>query len=518
MLTLAPPPESVTLREPEHDQEMEATTRKKADAPCILAIDDDRTVLHLLKRIFRDSEDVTILTAHNTAAGLQLMREHHPDVVLLDIMLPEESGLQLFQQLRALDPQVIVIFITANGACDTAIEATKLGAYDYLVKPLDVGTVEALVRKALEIRRLMQVPVVLPKTETPPHRHDLLVGRCAKMQEVYKAVGRVASQDVTVLIRGESGTGKELVARAIYQHSNRAKGPFLAVNCAALTETLLESELFGHEKGAFTGADQRRIGKFEQCSGGTIFLDEVGDMSLVLQSKVLRLLQDQQFERVGGNQTIQTDVRIIAATNRNLEKMVADGTFRSDLYYRLNGYMIHLPALRERGEDLPVLIQYFLTNYCREMELEPPTFSSEALALLQQYPWPGNVRELQAVMRQTLLHTTGSVILPDFLPESVRCGTPPGGAQSLNAKSPLDLHAFIQARLEADSTNLYAESVEWLEQILLPQVLEFTEGNQSHAAKTLGISRGSLRGKIRAQHIPVIRVIDLNHRHEVATT
>lgn len=512
MLTLTSP----TEKEVEFAETIPHSPKPRRDFPRILVIDDDRTVLHLMRRIFRDAADVELVTASSAREGLALAEEHRPDVVLLDVKLPEGSGLRLFQELHQLDPKLIVIFITASGECDTAIEATKLGAYDYLIKPLDVTNVEMLVRKALEIRRLMNVPVVLPKTEMPAHRHDLLVGRSPKMQDVYKAIGRVASQDVTVLIRGESGTGKELVARAIYQHSERVKGPFLAVNCAALTETLLESELFGHEKGAFTGADQRRIGKFEQCSGGTIFLDEVGDMSLVLQSKVLRLLQDQQFERVGGNQTIQTDVRIIAATNRNLEKMVADGTFRSDLYYRLNGYMIHLPAVRERGEDLLLLIQYFLSNYSREMGQDAPSFSAEALVLMQQYPWPGNVRELQAVIRQTLLHTTGAVILPDFLPESIQSGSQVQKSETMpESNSPPDLQTFVQSRLESGTSNLYAESVEWLERFLLPRVLDFTDGNQSHAAKLLGISRGNLRAKIRSLHIPVIRIIDLNH-HEPA--
>ena len=258
---------------------------------------------------------------------MEHLKANSIDVVLLDVMLPDVSGLEAYQEIQKIDPKLPVVFITVGGTSDTAIEAMKLGAYDYLLKPLDLQRVRELVGQALEMRRLMHVPVNMQNQGDVPINGESLVGRTPEMQDVYKAIGRVASQNVTVLIRGESGTGKELVARAIYHHSTRAKGPFLAVNCAALTETLLESELFGHEKGSFTGATSQRVGKFEQCSGGTLFLDEVGDMSPLMQSKVLRVLQDQQFERVGGTQTIKTDVRIITATNRDLEEMVAKGKF-----------------------------------------------------------------------------------------------------------------------------------------------------------------------------------------------
>ena len=248
---------------------------------------------------------------------------------------------------------------------------------------------------------------------------DAMIGRCGAMQVVYKAIGRVAAQNVTVLIRGESGTGKELVARALYQHSKRSKGPFLAVNCAAIPETLLESELFGHEKGAFTGADRKRIGKFEQCNGGTLFLDEIGDMSPPLQSKLLRILQEQRFERIGGNETIETDVRVIAATNRNMERMVQESQFRGDLYYRLNGYTISLPPLRDRGDDLLLLIDHFLAAASRDLDREVRGVAPEAMAVLRRYSWPGNVRELQSVIRQAVLDTTGPVLFPDALPQVV---------------------------------------------------------------------------------------------------
>src|SRR5215475_13371304 len=312
----------------------------------ILVIDDDRSVRHLIAKAFEDT-DVQVVPAATAEEGLHLLGEAQSDVVLLDILLPESSGLELFERIRTVDPKLPVIFITSLSSSDTAIKAMTLGAFDYLLKPLDLARIRDLVRQAIEIRRLMSIPVEMPgakngRANGAANRSDTLVGNSPQMQEVYKAIGRVAPQDVTVLIRGESGTGKELVARALYQHSPRVKGQFLAVNCAAIPDALLESELFGHEKGSFTGADQRRIGKFEQCSGGTLFLDEIGDMSPLVQSKVLRVLQSQEFERVGGNHTITTDVRVIAATNRDLEKMVEDGEFRSDLYYRLSGFTIQL--------------------------------------------------------------------------------------------------------------------------------------------------------------------------------
>jgi two-component system nitrogen regulation response regulator GlnG len=323
------------------------------------------------------------------------------------------------------------------------------------------------------------------------------------MQEVFKAIGRVAPQDVTVLIHGESGTGKELVARAIYHHSRRADKHFLAVNCAAIPEALLESELFGHEKGAFTSADQRRIGKFEQCSGGTIFLDEVGDMAPLVQSKVLRVLQEQRFERVGGGETIQTDVRIIAATNRDLKQMAADGEFREDLYYRLNGFSIKLPALRDRGEDVQLLIHRCLQRFNSEIGKDVRGLTPDALELLTSYPWPGNVRELEAVVKQALLQSTGPQILPEFLPDVVRFSEEKGvPAAPVNVASPAsDLEAFVDGRLQKRSNDLYAEAIAMVDRYVLTRILQHTRGNQSQAAKVLGITRGSLRNKLRTLHI-----------------
>jgi two-component system nitrogen regulation response regulator GlnG len=379
----------------------------------------------------------------------------------------------------------------------------KSGAFDYLLKPLELGPLRDAVQRALQISRLSHTPAVLPEIEAVPDQADVLVGRCPAMQEVYKAIGRVATQDVTVLLLGESGTGKELVARAIYQHSRRSAGPFLAINCAAIPDNLLESELFGHEKGAFTGADRKRIGKFEQCSGGTLFLDEIGDMAPLTQTKLLRLLQEQRFERVGGNETVQTDVRLIAATNRDLEARVATDHFRKDLFYRLNVFTISLPPLRERPGDLPLLVEHLIKRFRRELNKDVQSVAPEALEMLERYSWPGNVRELQSVLKQALLHATGPVLIPDFLRAALRLEERP--ADNLAASA--DWEHFVRERLNAGSEDLYAEALASMERQVLTIVLRHTEGNQVQAARILGITRGSLRNKIRALGITIGRSV-----------
>jgi two-component system nitrogen regulation response regulator GlnG len=472
----------------------------------LLVIDDDRSISFMIERTLQGT-GIDVLAAKTVQEGLELL-EKQPDVVLLDIMLPEGSGLEAVQKIQARDPKLPIIFITAGGTSDTTIEAMKLGAYDYLLKPLDLPKLKDLVDRALEIRRLMQVRVEMPSNDAPSRSSDgdHIIGRSAAMCEVFKAIGRVAPQNVTTLIVGESGTGKELVARAIYHHSARSSERFLALNCAALPETLLESELFGHEKGSFTSANFRRIGKFEQCAKGTLFLDEVGDMSPLLQSKILRVLQEKRFERVGGNETIETDVRVIAATNRDLQEMVAKGEFREDLYYRLNGFTIKLPPLRERGEDILLLLEHMLTRFGRELNKpEVHGISPEALEALTHYTWPGNVRELEAVLRQALLNTTGNVILPEFLPDPVRrsgLNASPTAAAEFDAP-PSDLRPFVEDGLRRGSEDMYAGCVERMERYLLTQVLRHAQGNQSQAARMLGITRGSLRNKMRALRILV---------------
>jgi nitrogen regulation protein NR(I) len=478
--------------------------------PKLLVVDDEPSILLAFRRAFQTGESeaaVEVLTAESVSDGLALAREQAPDVLILDIQLPDMTGLEALGHFQRLDARTPVIFITGKSTTDTAIEAMKLGAYEYLLKPLELRQLRQVVQKAFAISRLMHVPAVVADGQPVDDRADAIVGRCPAMQEVYKAIGRVAAQDVTVLITGESGTGKELVARAVYQHSRRKGGPFLAINCAAIPEQLLESELFGHEKGAFTGADRRRIGKFEQCSGGTLFLDEVGDMAPLTQSKMLRLLQEQCFERLGGNETIRSDVRVLAATNHNLEELVEQGRFRKDLYYRLKVVTIHLPPLRDRGDDLPLLVQHYLHRFNRELGKDVQTVVPEALDLLRHYPWPGNVRELQSVLKQALLQAAGPVLVPDFLDAAFAPpGRQPAGGMT-EERTAGDLEQFIEDQLRGGGENLYEATLRRLEYRLLARVLQHTGGNQVQAARILGITRGSLRNKIRDLGIVITRNI-----------
>src|SRR3954452_10436011 len=460
-----------------------------------VVIDDESSILHAFRRAFGDPED-TLQTASDGSEGLELVARCRPDVVVLDLNLPDMSGLDVFHRIRTIDARIPVIFITGHGTTETAIEAMKQGAFDYLLKPLDVARVRELVERAAEISRLMRMPAMVADGALAQGTADVLVGRSPAMQEVYKAIGLVAPQNLAVLILGESGTGKELVARAIYQHSRRATGPFLAINCAAIPENLLESELFGHEKGAFTGADRRRIGKFEQCSGGTLLLDEIGDMPLAAQAKVLRLLQEQAFERVGGSETVRTDVRLIAATHRDLEAWSAEGRFRQDLYYRLGVFTIHLPPLRQRGDDLPPLVHLYVRRFNRELNRDVREVTPEAMERLCRYSWPGNIRELQSVLKQTLLRATGPVLVPAFLPESL------GGPRTTlvataGDEGVLRVGPFLRQRMEAGSEEIYQEAHQHLDRLLLPLVLGSTDGNKLQASRLLGITRKTLRLKLR---------------------
>ncbi len=478
----------------------------------VLVVDDDRSVLHMLKAGLSDlPTQVDILTADRAEAGLSLIREHRPDAVVLDVMMPGMSGLEAVDRIHEIDSRLPVIFITAGDGSEVAIEAMKRGAFDYLLKPLDLPQLQDLVEQALESRRFMSVPVTMvDDAAAQPASGDVLIGCSERMLRVYKAVGRIAAQDVTVLIRGESGTGKELIARAIYQHSKRSKGPFLAVNCAALTDTLLESELFGHEKGAFTGADQRHIGKFERCHGGTIFLDEVGDMSPLVQSKVLRVLQEQEFERVGGSETIKADVRIIAATNRDLERMVDEEEFRSDLFYRLNGFTIQLPPLRERGDDIRLLLEHFFPRFARQFGKDLQSVAPGVLDVLYRYPWPGNVRQFQSVLKQAILQSTGPTLIPEFLPLEIR-NFDASTEQSEDAEGlpPSDLKKLVDTCLRSNSTDTYADALLMMERYVITRCLRHAGGNQSKTARILGITRGSLRNKIRTLGISIDSVVNV---------
>jgi two-component system nitrogen regulation response regulator GlnG len=476
----------------------------------LLLIDDDADLVPQQVQQAFPAPAHRVEVAATGAAGLGRVRSHPPDVVLLDLRLPDGSGLDIYHAIREIDARIPVIFVTMTKTADTAIEAMKQGAFDYLFKPLDLRQVRRVVGEALEVGRRMREPAVVTETLPDPDVDGAILGSCPAMREVYKAIGRVAAQDVTVLITGETGTGKELIARAIYQHGARSKTPFMALNCAAIPENLLESELFGHEKGSFTGADRRRIGKFEQCNGGTILLDEIGDMPPTLQAKVLRLIQEQLFERVGGNESVKTDVRLIASTHRDLKTLSAEGEFRADLYYRLSVFTIHLPPLRERGEDVPMLVQHFVRRFGRELGKDVQEITPEAMQLLSNYSWPGNIRELQSAIKQALLHAHGSVLLPSFLPDfsagSVESVEPPG----LN----VELESFIRQRLKPDSRDLYAEAHGQLDRFLLSHVLEYTGGSQHQAARLLGIARQTLRLKLKDLGMRVTQSVEAGDDNE----
>jgi two-component system nitrogen regulation response regulator GlnG len=471
--------------------------------PTLLVIDDEPAIRHAFQRAF-GAGTITVRTATTAAEGLGAVEADRPDVVVLDVRLPDATGLDTFRRVRSIDARIPVILITGHGTTDLAIEAMKEGVYEYLLKPLELPELRRLIDRAIQSSALMRTPAAMPEVEPVPSSGDVLLGRCPAMQEAYKAVGRVARQNVTVLITGESGTGKELVARAIYQHSARAEKPFLAINCAAIPEALLESELFGHEKGAFTGADRKRIGKFEQCNGGTLFLDEIGEMTPLTQTKLLRVLQEQQFERLGGSETIRTDVRIVAATNADLERMTEDGRFRRDLYFRLHVFTICLPPLRDRGDDIALLVDHYLARFGREFGKPVAEVAPDAAAALRNYPWPGNVRELQSVLKQALLRMSGSALLPDFLPEGV---LRPAGVESIAAPNGFDWDTFVGGRIAGNTQSLYADALERMEREVLVRVLKYTDGNQLQAARILGITRGSLRNKIRALGISIARSV-----------
>jgi len=450
-----------------------------------------------LRRTF-PAPEYRVRVAASGAAGLQHIHCDSHDVVVVCPGSDTASELEIFHQVRRLDADVPVILVAGAGRADRAIEAMKQGAYDFLFQPVEAPVLRRVVAEAMDVSRRRRQPSVGVATDIDADSQCTLIGNSPAMQEVYKAIGRVTAQNVPVLITGESGTGKELVAQAICQYGPRANAPFLALNCAAIPEPLLESELFGHEKGAFTGADRRRVGKFEQSDGGTIFLDEVGDMPLTLQAKMLRLLQEQTFERVGGSETVKTDVRLIAATHRDLKGWSEQGKFRSDLFYRLGVFTIHLPRLRERSEDLPLLLRHFLRRFNRELNRDVRDVCPETMERLCSYSWPGNVRELQSVLKQALLRASGTILLPAFLPDLAPSpGSQPTAVSAACGEGWSALTNFIRRRLEAGSTDLSTESQLEIDRVLLPAVLEFTDANQFQAAKILGLARQTLRHRLR---------------------
>jgi len=465
----------------------------------LLLIDDEADVQYSFRRIF-DSPEIELTTAASGEEGLKLIPSVKPDLVIMDVRMGGISGLETLRRLRQSDARLPVIMMTAYGTTQTAIEAMKLGAYDYLLKPFDVPKLKQIVLGALKAARDMrQVVSYQPLLESEDY--DIgVVGRSEPMQNVFKLIGQLSASNATALISGESGTGKELVARAIYNHSERADQPFLAINCAAIPENLLESELFGHERGAFTGATAQRIGKFEQANRGTIFLDEIGDMTPATQTKILRVLQSGTFERVGGNQPIRVDVRVIAATNKPLEQAVANKEFREDLFYRLNVVRIHLPPLRERREDIRLLVNYFL----KKLGPKPKSIAPDALRALEDYHWPGNVRELENAIQRALVVTKGHAILRSDLPAEIIGGrittVTPGSTELASAMQPsaatADVPSLARALFQWARKESKLKVIPAVERELIIQALVETQGNQVQAAKILGITRATLRKRI----------------------
>jgi two-component system nitrogen regulation response regulator GlnG len=466
----------------------------------LLLIDDEEDVRYSIQRIF-NSPEIEVATAASGEEGLKLIPKIKPDLVLMDIRMGGMNGLETLRKIRATDSKLLVILMTAYGTTQTTIEAMKLGAYDYLLKPFDIAKLKEIVGNALKAARDMkQVVSYQPLLESEDYELGI-VGRSEAMQQVFKLIGQVAASDATALVTGESGTGKELVARAIYHHSERSTQPFLAVNCAAIPEQLLESELFGHERGAFTGATLQRIGKFEQCNHGTIFLDEIGDMTPPTQTKILRVLQNGTFERVGGNQPIQVDVRVIAATNKPLEAAVAARQFREDLFYRLNVVRIHIPPLRDRREDIPLLVNYFLEKLAREQSRAPKSIAASVIKALEKYHWPGNVRELENAIRRAHVMAKSDAILLSDLPPEISGGSSTGatfssGTGIAGEAAGTDAAALARQLFQWAKRDPKLKVIPAVERELVIQALKETGNNQVHAAKLLGITRATLRKRI----------------------
>jgi DNA-binding NtrC family response regulator len=457
-------------------QEKEGDMQPEASMPLVLAVDDEPGVLESYKIILEDTCEVRTVADGTTA--LKVLAREDIRLVILDLRLPDMEGIEVLSRVKEMDEYLGVIVVTAVGDVKTAVQAMQAGASEYLVKPFDIETLQAVVARTLERQALMKEVLYLRSEVEGYHPFVDIVGRDEKMVEIFELIERVADSDATVLITGESGTGKELIARAIHQQSHRAQRPFVAINCTAIPEHLIESELFGHERGAFTGAVQRRIGKFELAHSGTLFLDEIGSMRLDMQTKLLRALQEREIERVGGERTIKVDVRIVAATNADLRELVKARAFRDDLYYRLNVIPVYVPPLRARKSDIPLLVQYFLGKYNRQFNRHVQGFSPAAMEVMKTYDWPGNVRELENIVERLVVITKH---------ESIQL-----------RELPLDLqssHAPLVEQLEDEGYDL-RKAVQQFEREYIRRVLEKTHWNQTVAARMLGIHRNTLLGKI----------------------
>lgn len=451
----------------------------------ILIVDDEDNVRYSFRKFFRDA-NTDIKEASNGLDAINMLKKEAFNLVLMDIEMPGITGLEAIQRVKAMHPHLPVIIMTAFGTTERVIAAMKYGAFEYIEKPFDIDRLKSLVKEALAA----QVPKQAETTtsaQKPSSMPGEIIGQSASMKEVFKMIGRVAAADVSVLISGESGTGKELVARAIHRYSDRSEKPFIAINCAAIPDNLLESELFGYEKGAFTDASQNKAGRFEQANGGTLFMDEVADMSLTLQAKLLRVLQEGTFERLGSNKTVNTNVRIVSASNKNLDQAIVEGKFREDLYYRLKVVTITIPPLRMRRDDIPLLVDYFLSRYTSEMKRPDTTISTESLELLHNQSWPGNVRQLENLIRRAILLCKNNVITADLIQNELQSDKTAIATAAANESK-----TWIPDNLEAYEGHLYKHVIEQTEKVLLQKTLQFTRGNQTRAAKILGISRAML--------------------------
>ncbi len=459
----------------------------------VLIVDDDDQLRHSFQKLLVE-EGHEVMLAPSGEEALPLVKSSRPDLVILDVRLPGMNGLETFRVIRTIDPKLPAIIMTAYGTTNAAIEATKLGAFDYVLKPFEIPDMLSLIDQALEAGRFMRSRVKLGQDPAGATGEEAIIGRSKPMQELYKAIGRAAPTDATILVRGESGTGKELAARAIYHHSLRADKPFLVINCVAIPETLLESELFGYEKGAFTGAVNRRIGKIEQADGGTVFLDEIGDMPLSIQAKILRLLQEKSIERLGGRAAIPVDVRIVAATNRNLEEALRESRFREDLFYRLNVVTLHLPPLRDRGEDVDLLADYFLIRFAKETGVANPGLTPEARRFLAAQAWPGNIRELANVIEKAVIFSRGRPIGPEDLGAGAANRIEDEGSASEAEEA---IRRWIRRDVNRHpGENLFAVLTDQFASLVIAEALTITGGNRTRAAELLGLSRPTLLSKI----------------------
>ncbi len=457
----------------------------------VLLIEDDASLGSALEAVL-GAEGYLVTATRRGDEGCQQAQATRFDAVLTDLRLPGMGGLEVVRRLHAAWPTLPIILMTAHGTTDTAIEAIKLGAYDYLLKPFEMDELLVLIERAIDQGEHAADALVLGGTPTTP---GAIVGTSRAMQSIYKEIGRIATKPVNVLIRGETGTGKELIARAIFQHGDRSRAPFVAVNCAAIPETLLESELFGHERGAFTGAVERRIGRFEQADTGTLFLDEIGEMGASTQAKLLRVLQERTFQRLGGREAIAVDVRVIAATQVNLEEAIVAKTFREDLFYRLNQFTISLPPLRERAEDIPSLATHFLQKHSQSLGIAAPSVAPEAFEALRGYSWPGNIRELENVVRQALLQAGNHAVTAGHFRQVLAAAQRPATSTTESFSQVVaDVLAGAQRGEVVDS---YDVLVRRLERELFSQAILLAGGNQAKAARWLGISRVTMREKLR---------------------